>query len=98
MTWRGCKIFAGRGNGIDVGLPSQQDKNGKKGENGSVLWYDTIIVETTEEGNTPGDKFMEHVREAVQKEYTKLTGAPAQPTDQTSPDNPDEAFQDNIPF
>ena len=72
MVMKGFKLFQGK-EGLQVGLPSKKDEQGKTDEKtGKVLYHPVVTIPTSEDRpNEVGKQFLEHIRGAVETAYNK---------------------------
>lgn len=72
MVWKGFKLFQGK-DGVQIGLPSKKDEQGKKDKDTDRPIYHPVIVipNSDDKPNPAGAEFMEHLRSEIENEFNK---------------------------
>lgn len=98
MVWKNFKIFQGKDGSIQIGLPQRKDEEGKKDENGKVIYYPLITITREEEGG-PGNDLLEHIRAEVELAYHKKSTDGDKPKPGKSKSSSDSGIgDDDVPF
>lgn len=93
LTWKGFKLFQGKDGGVQIGLPSKKDEQGKQDDNGKPIYHPVIQIPISEDKpNELGTEFMEHMRSEVENAYNALKSK------STSSASGSDDAADGIPF